>query len=85
MLSEDKDTALNEKVDEFIDKFANPYLAAERGFVDDIIEPKDTSKKLIYYFEFLKIKLIRIRKKSTEIFRFSYKLKVTSYKLQISL
>ncbi|MBL0108177.1 MAG: acyl-CoA carboxylase subunit beta [Ignavibacteria bacterium] len=48
--SEDKVQALKDKVEEFTEKFANPYLAAERGFVDDIIEPKETRKKLIYYF-----------------------------------
>lgn len=55
--SEDKVKALKEKVEEFTIKFANPYLAAERGFVDDIIEPKDTRKKLIYYFELLENKV----------------------------
>ncbi len=48
--AEDKVQALKDKVEEFTEKFANPYLAAERGFVDDIIEPKETRKKLIYYF-----------------------------------
>ena len=36
-----------QKVEEFRDKFANPYIAAERGFIDEIIEPKYTRKKLI--------------------------------------
>jgi len=35
------------KVDEFREKFANPYIAAERGFIDEIIEPKYTRRKLI--------------------------------------
>jgi len=35
------------KVEEFREKFANPYVAAERGFIDEIIEPKYTRKKLI--------------------------------------
>jgi propionyl-CoA carboxylase beta chain len=35
------------KVDEFTDKFANPYIAAERGFVDEVIEPAQTRPKLI--------------------------------------
>ncbi|HMS33656.1 MAG TPA: acyl-CoA carboxylase subunit beta [Ignavibacteria bacterium] len=55
--SDDKVKALAEKVTEFTEKFANPYLAAERGFIDDIIEPKDTRKKLIYYFEILENKV----------------------------
>jgi len=34
-------------VSEFEEKFANPYVAAERGFIDEIIEPADTRPKLI--------------------------------------
>ena len=36
-----------EKVQEFRDKFANPYIAASRGFVDEIIRPRETRRKLI--------------------------------------
>ena len=36
-----------EKVEEFRAKFASPYIAAQRGFVDEIIEPRLTRKKLI--------------------------------------
>ena len=36
-----------EKVDEFREKFANPYIAAQHGFVDEIIEPQYTRPKLI--------------------------------------
>jgi propionyl-CoA carboxylase beta chain len=43
----DVESVRQEKVAEFRDKFANPYIAAERGFVDEIIEPKYTRKKLI--------------------------------------
>jgi len=36
-----------EKVAEFRDKFANPYVAADRGFIDEVIEPRHTRRKLI--------------------------------------
>ena len=36
-----------ERVEELRDKFANPYVAAARGFVDEIIEPRSTRRKLI--------------------------------------
>jgi propionyl-CoA carboxylase beta chain len=36
-----------EKVAEYKDKFANPYVAAERGYVDEVIEPASTRRKLI--------------------------------------
>ena len=43
----DKEAARKARVAEFEEKFANPYVAAERGFVDEIIEPALTRKKLI--------------------------------------
>jgi acetyl-CoA carboxylase carboxyltransferase component len=36
-----------ELVEDYIDKFANPYFAAERGYIDDIIEPQQTRPRLI--------------------------------------
>jgi propionyl-CoA carboxylase beta chain len=35
------------KVAEFREKFANPYVAAERGFIDEVILPRTTRRKLI--------------------------------------
>jgi propionyl-CoA carboxylase beta chain len=43
----DKDAALTSKILELEDKFANPYIAAQRGFVDEVIEPAQTRPKLI--------------------------------------
>jgi acetyl-CoA carboxylase carboxyltransferase component len=34
-------------VEEYMEKFANPYVAAERGYVDDVIDPADTRAKLV--------------------------------------
>ncbi len=42
-----RDEVRREKIDEFRDRFANPYVAADRGFVDAIIQPRETRKKLI--------------------------------------
>jgi propionyl-CoA carboxylase beta chain len=36
-----------QKVAEFRDKFANPYVAADRGFIDEVIEPRSTRRKII--------------------------------------
>jgi propionyl-CoA carboxylase beta chain len=36
-----------EKVAEFREKFATPYVAASRGFVDEVIRPRETRRKLI--------------------------------------
>jgi propionyl-CoA carboxylase beta chain len=43
----DKASARRAKVSELEDKFANPYVAAERGFIDEVIEPAYTRPKLI--------------------------------------
>lgn len=43
----DPKAKLAEKVEEYRKKFANPYIAAARGFIDDIIEPSETRVKLI--------------------------------------
>ena len=43
----DAAAARAEKVEEFREKFANPYIAAGRGFIDEVIRPRDTRKRLI--------------------------------------
>ena len=43
----DKEAVRKQKVEEFRDRFANPFVAAERGFIDDVIEPHETRPKVI--------------------------------------
>ncbi len=43
----DAEILRREKIAEFEEKFANPYIAAERGFIDEVIEPSQTRPKLI--------------------------------------
>jgi propionyl-CoA carboxylase beta chain len=45
--AQNKESARNSRIMELQDKFANPYIAAERGFVDEVIEPAQTRPKLI--------------------------------------
>jgi acetyl-CoA carboxylase carboxyltransferase component len=45
-----------ELVSEYAEKYSNPYAAAERGYVDDVIDPAETRIKLIAGFEMLKSK-----------------------------
>ena len=45
--AEDPEATRREKAEEFRQRFANPYIAAERGWVDAVIEPRDTRPKLI--------------------------------------
>jgi propionyl-CoA carboxylase beta chain len=42
-----------EKIEEFRDRFANPYIAAEKGYVDGVIQPRETRKRLIDALEML--------------------------------
>ena len=51
--AKNKEAMRAEKIEEFRDRFANPYVAAERGFVDAVIRPRDTRKKLIQALEML--------------------------------
>jgi propionyl-CoA carboxylase beta chain len=44
------------KVQEFKDKFANPYVATDRGFIDAVIEPRETRKRIIAGLEMTKTK-----------------------------
>jgi propionyl-CoA carboxylase beta chain len=44
------------KIREYREKFANPYIAAERGYVDEVIEPRDTRARLCAMLEVLKTK-----------------------------
>lgn len=55
-IAEGDETYRENKVAEFEDKFANPYVAAERGFIDEVIEPKYTRPKLIRALSLLKNK-----------------------------
>jgi len=61
--AEDPGLKLDEKIQEYTDKFANPYRAAHRGYIDEVIQPSDTRKKLIRAFEMLENKVDNLPKK----------------------
>jgi propionyl-CoA carboxylase beta chain len=46
----------DEKTREYREKFANPFVAAERGYVDEVIEPRDTRRRLIQALDVLHTK-----------------------------
>ncbi len=54
---------LSEKVDEYTHKFANPYRAAHRGYIDEVIYPDQTREKLIRAFQMLENKVATLPKK----------------------
>jgi propionyl-CoA carboxylase beta chain len=53
----DKEAARQQKIDEFRERFANPFVAAERGFIDDVIEPHETRPKVIRALRMLATKV----------------------------
>ena len=61
--ADDPNAKLHEKINEYTEKFANPYIAAARGFVDEVIMPHNTRKKLIHAFEMLENKVDKLPKK----------------------
>lgn len=54
--SDDAEGRRVELIEEYTDKFANPYVAAERGYVDDVIDPRDTRQVLIRSLDMLRTK-----------------------------
>ncbi len=61
--AKDHKQKLDEKVEEYTQAFANPYKAAARGFIDEIIEPQNTRIKLIKSFKMLEGKVVHLPKK----------------------
>jgi propionyl-CoA carboxylase beta chain len=55
--AEDRAAARRQKVDEFRERFANPFVAAERGYVDDCIEPRETRPRVIRALRMLENKV----------------------------
>lgn len=61
--AQDKEAKLHEKVDEYTHKFATPYEAAQRGYIDEVIKPEETRFKLIRAFKMLENKVATLPKK----------------------
>jgi propionyl-CoA carboxylase beta chain len=53
----DQEAARKQKIDEFRERFANPFVAAERGFIDDVIEPHETRPRVIRALKMLATKV----------------------------
>lgn len=61
--AKDQEAKLQEKTDEYNENFANPYKAAARGFIDEVIKPDVTREKLIKGFKMLENKVKNLPKK----------------------
>ena len=56
--AENPELKLSEKEKEYAEKFATPFEAAQRGFIDEVIMPKDTRRKLLKAFSMLENKTV---------------------------
>ncbi len=54
--AKNQEEAIEKKTEDYREMFANPFIAAARGYVDDIIEPKSTRPRLIRAFQMLETK-----------------------------
>lgn len=61
--AEDPAAKLSEKEAEYAEMFANPYRAARRGFIDEVIPPRESRRKLIRAFAMLEHKAVQLPKK----------------------
>jgi propionyl-CoA carboxylase beta chain len=61
--ADDKEAKWKEKEQEYADLFANPYNAAARGYVDEVIRPDQTREKLIRAFAMLENKVDQLPRK----------------------
>jgi propionyl-CoA carboxylase beta chain len=59
----DQYSKIAEKEAEYVEKFANPYAAAARGFIDEVIMPEDTRTKLIKAYKMLENKVVNTPKR----------------------
>jgi len=61
--SENPGEKLKEKEKEYNELFANPYIAAARGYIDEVIKPEDTRDRLIKGFKMLENKVEKLPRK----------------------
>ncbi|MDF9795579.1 propionyl-CoA carboxylase beta chain [Catalinimonas alkaloidigena] len=61
--ADDPEAKLQEKIDEYTTTFANPYMAAKRGYIDEVIYPHQTRAKLMRAFKMLENKVDKLPKK----------------------
>ena len=57
LAAQDQNAVRQAKTDEFRERFANPFIAAEHGFLDDVIEPRQTRPRIIRALRMLETKV----------------------------
>ncbi len=56
--ADDPEALLNRKAEEYREAYSNPFMAAKRGFIDDVISPRETRHRLIRSLQFLETKRV---------------------------
>ena len=56
--ADDPEAKKDEFIEQYRDKFANPYVAAEHGYIDDVIKPSETRERLIRGYDMLRNKVV---------------------------
>jgi propionyl-CoA carboxylase beta chain len=59
----EREAMRQEKVREFRDRFANPFVAAERGYIDEVIAPRETRRRVIQALRMLENKVDTVPRK----------------------
>jgi acetyl-CoA carboxylase carboxyltransferase component len=60
---EEQEAVRRAKVEEFRERFANPFVSAEHGYIDDVIEPRQTRPRVIRALKLLETKVDTVPKK----------------------
>ena len=60
MSAENPEEMRKQKVEEYKNKFANPFVAAAYGYVDGVIEPSETRRMLMHSLEISKDKMVEV-------------------------
>ena len=61
--AEDPEAMRKQKIEEYKEKFANPYVAAARGYIDEVIEPQETGRYCYMPYRFQQIRLMPVLRK----------------------
>ena len=76
--ADDPEARRAELIEEYTERFANPYIAAERGYVDDVIDPRETRRVLVRSLTMLRTKREQLPSASTATCRSNGRLRCAS-------
>jgi acetyl-CoA carboxylase carboxyltransferase component len=63
MEADDPEAMRLQKIEEYKEKFANPYVAAAKGYIDEVIEPEETRSRILHALKISKNKNVTMPRK----------------------